>query len=91
MIVTAREVEEAARNGRPIIAEYHRVLAQLPPDEYPNLRLLVSSHDARTDFTDRVLTVLAGIAVRRGEAWQPILEMRGDGVSPAPEIGIMHP
>ena len=27
----------------------------------------------KADFTERVLTVLAGIAVRRGEPWEPVL------------------
>ena len=82
--VTEIRTTEAARAGRPIIAEYHRVLAQHPPDALPHLRKLVHTHDERADFTDTVLTVLVGIAVRRGEPWQPILDLRDDSGPPHP-------
>jgi AcrR family transcriptional regulator len=88
--VTEIRTAEAARAGKPIIAEYHRVLAQQPPDALPNLRSLVGDQDPRADFTDRLLTILVGIAVRRGEPWQSILELRG-GATRARPVGIMHP
>jgi AcrR family transcriptional regulator len=89
--VTEIRTVEAARAGRPIIAEYHRVLAVQPPDALPNLRKLVSAHSPRSGFTERVLTVLVGIAVRRGEPWQPILELRDDSWPAAPNVDFMHP
>ena len=65
---------QAARAGRPVAAEYLRVLATRPDDELPHLRALVAAKDAhQADFTERVLTVLAGIAVRRGEPWEQVL------------------
>ncbi len=65
---------QAARAGRPVAAEYLRVLATRPADELPHLRALVAArNEHKADFTERVLTVLAGIAVRRGEPWQPVL------------------
>ena len=39
----------------------------------PHLRTLVAAARCDGDFTQRVLTVLAGIAVRRGEPWQRIV------------------
>jgi len=88
-----REIE-AARSGRPVLAEYHRVLANHPRDALPNLRKLVATTQEPTaSFTERIRTVLVGIAVRRGEGWQEILEL-GDGTDPAPPppaAGLMHP
>jgi len=67
---------QAARAGRPVAAEYLRILAMRPDDELPHLRSLVAAKQGHTaDLTARVLTVLAGIAVRRGEAWEPILAL----------------
>lgn len=66
---------EAARAGRPAIAEFHRELAQRPPDQLPHLRALVAEMQGMTmDFVDRICTVLVGIAVRRGESAQDVLE-----------------
>ena len=65
---------QAARAGRPMAAEYLRILATRPDDELPHLRSLVAARNEHpADLTERVLTVLAGIAVRRGEPWEPIL------------------
>jgi AcrR family transcriptional regulator len=70
---------EAARSGRPVAAEYLRVLATEPPDALPHLRSLVAAKtDVSTDFTGRIITVLAGIALRRGEPWEPILDLADD-------------
>lgn len=81
---------EAARSGRPVIAEYHRALAQRAPDELPHLRQLVAAvPSARADFTDRIRTVLVGIAVRRGEAWESIAAL-GAPVGGTP-IEMLHP
>jgi AcrR family transcriptional regulator len=83
---------ESARAGRPVLAEYHRVLATQPPDALPNLRNLVSTPRAATaDFTERVLTVLVGIAVRRGEPWQRITDLRAEAEGATPHIAMMHP
>jgi AcrR family transcriptional regulator len=89
--VTEIRTAESARAGRPIIAEYHRVLAMQPPDELPNLRRLLSTHTDRAGFTERVVTVLVGIAVRRGEPWQPILELCDAVVDAPPSVDFMHP
>ncbi len=65
---------EAARVGRPAIAEFHRELAQRPADELPNLRALVSGMPtAPATFVDQVCTVLIGIAVRRGSNAEDVL------------------
>jgi len=67
---------EAARRGQPVLAEYHRVLAAAPPDAYPHLRALIDAGSAaRGDVTEQVITVLVGIAVRRGEPWADVVGM----------------
>jgi AcrR family transcriptional regulator len=60
---------ESTRGGRPILAEHHRVLAQRQPDELPHLRALVAelATGPLPSFTDKITTVLVGVAVRRGE------------------------
>ncbi len=81
---------EAARSGRPVAAEYLRILATEPPDALPNLRALVAARgEAPMDFTARIITVLAGIAVRRGEPWEPILAL-ADPSAPAVDIEALH-
>jgi AcrR family transcriptional regulator len=81
---------EAARSGRPVAAEYLRVLATEPPDALPHLRALVAAKpDVPTDFTARILTVLAGIAVRRGEPWEPIVALAVPPVD-AVDIEALH-
>jgi len=83
---------ESARAGRPVLAEYHRVLASEPPDALPNLRKVVaSSHETKGDLTARLLTVLIGIAVRRGEPWEPILALDDNEAVVAPRFELMHP
>lgn len=72
---------EAASAGRPAIAEYHRVLAQQPPDALPHLRKLVATYGAGAGFTDGIVTVMVGIAVRRGEPWEPILALATSATS----------
>ncbi|MGH8977135.1 MAG: hypothetical protein ACRDV7_03590, partial [Acidimicrobiia bacterium] len=61
------------------------------PEALPNLRELLGTHSDRADFTERVLTVLVGIAVRRGEVWQPILELGGATEDASPTVDFMHP
>ncbi len=81
---------EAARAGRPVAAEYLRVLATEPPDALPHLRALVAARtDAPTDFTGRIITVLAGIALRRGEPWEPIFAL-ADFSGSANDIEALH-
>jgi hypothetical protein len=66
---------EADRAGRPIIAEYHRALSQRDPDDLPHLRTLVGAiNQMSSDFDDRIRTVLVGIAVRRGDPAESVLD-----------------
>jgi AcrR family transcriptional regulator len=82
---------EAARSGRPVLAEYHRVLATEPPDALPHLRDLVESLAGRTgSFDDHVVTVLVGIAIRRGEDWRGVLDLARTG-DHAPAGPTLHP
>jgi AcrR family transcriptional regulator len=65
---------EAARSGRPVIAEYHRAVAQAGDDRLTHIRTLVGSiNQVRSDFDDRIRTVLVGIAVRRGDSADDVL------------------
>lgn len=72
-----REVE-AARSGHPVVAEYHRVLAERAPHELPNLRRLAAAAVESPTLEDQIVTVLVGIAVRRDEPWHAILELVED-------------
>jgi AcrR family transcriptional regulator len=67
---TIRE-QRATSEGRPAIAELHRVLAQSPRDEYPNVRKMVADHSAhpRDDFHAGLLSILRGLAEERSEPW----------------------
>jgi AcrR family transcriptional regulator len=83
---TIRE-ESANRDGRPTVAEYHRVLAQHAPDELPYLRALVAElvTGRPQTFTAMVRTVLAGIAVERGEDPAAVARLIDEaGISEAP-------
>ena len=80
-----------AETGTDRLAEYHRALAARAPNELPNLRRLVAVlGDASPPLEDEIATVLVGIAVRRGEAWEPILE-RVRPRSDDAEIIALHP
>jgi AcrR family transcriptional regulator len=81
---------EAARNGRPAVAEYHRALAQHGPDEFPNLRALVSAASERPDFADRVRTVLIGIAVQRSESPSVVDDTEASSSSAPDGLGSLH-
>ena len=82
---------EAARAGRPIIAEYHRALAQHAPDELPHLRALVSMPPERPrSFADRIRTVLVGIAVARGEPASVVAEHASEAAAPLVPDALHH-
>ena len=83
---------EGARAGQPDVVEYHRAIAMAPPDELPSLRALAGTPRAeeRPSFEDRIVTVLVGIAVRRGEPWQPIVRLAERDANDV-AIGVLHP
>ena len=65
-----------SESGRGLLADYHRVLSARNPDELPNLRkLLADMHDDGPTLEEQICTVIIGIAARRGEPWEPILEL----------------
>jgi AcrR family transcriptional regulator len=81
---------EANRAGRPVIAEYHRVLSQREPDELPHLRALVGAiNQVSSDFDARIRTVLLGIAVARGDEPATVLEETG-GTAAAATTSLHH-
>jgi AcrR family transcriptional regulator len=75
--VQAIREAEAAKAGRAPLAEHHRVLAQHAPTELPYLRQLVADQATRAPptFRSQLTTVLIGIASRRGEGWEPIVDL----------------
>lgn len=90
--VTEIRQTEAARSGRPIVAEYRRMLADHPSDSFPNLRKIADNMKTTPgDVTDRTVTLLIGIASRRGESWEPILSLASPAPEPTPHAGMLHP
>lgn len=65
---------QAAADGRPSLAEFHRVLAVRDPAELPHIRALVAdiTLDATTGFHEGLFTVLRGMAAQRGNRWDSI-------------------
>jgi AcrR family transcriptional regulator len=65
---------ESTAAGRPAIAEYHRVLAQRRDDELPYLRALIAEQSSGDEWTfeQHLITILMGLATRRGDPWPPI-------------------
>jgi AcrR family transcriptional regulator len=72
--VAAIRERQAAADGRPTLAEYHKLLAVREPDELPYLRAMVA--DITTEPSDGfhrgLLLLLRGIAAERDEKWLPI-------------------
>jgi len=66
----------AAEEGRSLLSELHGIVAVCRADELVGLRALLDLPLIRTgpDFEDHMTTVLVGLAVRRGEDWEPIAE-----------------
>jgi AcrR family transcriptional regulator len=81
----------ATSDGRPVLSELHRMVATRPAGELAGVRALLELPPTRygTDFEDHLTTVLAGLAVRRGEEWRPILERAAGPARPA--RGAAHP
>ena len=73
-------MEQASADGRPSIAEFHRVLAQRDRDDLPHLRAMIASATAnppRNEFHKGLMVVLRGVAAQRGEKW-PSIEAKID-------------
>jgi AcrR family transcriptional regulator len=68
-------LRHAERNRESVLLDYQRAFAARPPGELPYLRKLVGTIADPPSFDDEIVTVLVGIAVRRGEPWQPVLEL----------------
>jgi AcrR family transcriptional regulator len=64
-----------ATAGRPLDVQYRMVFAERRPEELPHLRRLVESGlDAEVEFVHEISAALAGIAVRRGESWDVVVD-----------------
>lgn len=64
---------EAAATGHPISDELEREMRARPATELVHLRALATAAAPEPTFRSQVATVLGGVAVRRGEAWEPIV------------------
>jgi AcrR family transcriptional regulator len=90
--VTEIRRTEANRSGRQMSEEYHRILAEQTSDTFPNLRKVGDKMTTMTgNVTDRILTLLIGIATRRGESWEPILDLTSTSSEPASRVVMLHP
>jgi AcrR family transcriptional regulator len=72
-VIAIRE-RRAASEGRPAMAEFHKVLAQNRPEDFPQLRAMVAllTTDPRDGFHDGLLMILRGICEARGEKWSTV-------------------
>jgi AcrR family transcriptional regulator len=89
-IVEQLRERSATKEGRPTIAEFHRLLAQRAPDDLPGLRALlraVPERDPEADFEDQITTVLVGVAVQRGLSYDDIVGARPRPSSPRARRG----
>jgi hypothetical protein len=84
---TIREAE----TGNELVAEYHRALATRSSSELVHLRRLVAvMGDGHLSLDDEIATAMIGIAVRRGEPWEPILDLVRSPISDAEIITLHH-
>lgn len=90
--VTEIRIAETPRSGRPVLIQHSRTPAHEPNDASPRLRKITAGAPLTNDqLTDRIRTILIGIAVRRGEDWTPILELTHTVPRSTPDFGAMHP
>jgi AcrR family transcriptional regulator len=70
--INAIREARATAEGRPMLVEFHRVLALSSPGDFPHLRALVAEMTTNPDddgFVDGLRTILRGLAESRGERW----------------------
>jgi AcrR family transcriptional regulator len=74
--ITQIRHERARREDRPLDLELSRILAR-GDRELPHLEMLLAESGslAPSSFSDQITTVLAGVAVRRGEPWDDIVAL----------------
>ena len=77
------------RNREQVLLEYQQAFAARPPGELQHLRKLAGTIADPPSFDDEIVTVLVGIAVRRGEPWPSIIELSHDG--PDAAVIPLHP
>lgn len=75
-VVEALRQRAAARAGRPLAAEVHGILAAQDPDQLPGVRSAMDAleRDLAVEFEEELTTLLVGIAVRRGEPFEQVIE-----------------
>jgi AcrR family transcriptional regulator len=72
--VHAIRERRAAAEGRPSVAEFHRVLALSDPDDFPHLRRMIAAMTTRAGdrFQEGLMLVLRGICEDRGQSWPAV-------------------
>jgi hypothetical protein len=86
--VVAIRHQSAVASGHPPIAEWHRVLAQRPPEELAGARAVVGGFggNLEAEFEEELTTLLVGIAARRGEPWDVVVDQGEDQALPRPKL-----
>jgi AcrR family transcriptional regulator len=86
--VVAIRHQSAVASGHPPIAEWHRVLAQHPPEELAGARAVVDGlgGNLEAEFEEEMTTLLVGIAARRGEPWDVVVDLGEDQALPTPKL-----
>jgi len=86
--VVAIRHQSAVASGHPPIAEWHRVLAQRPPEELAGARAVVEGlgGNLEVEFEEELTTLLVGIAARRGEPWDVVVDQGEDQALPRPKL-----
>jgi AcrR family transcriptional regulator len=82
-VSTIRE-QAAAEAGHPILATHEQLVAERGPDALPYLGQLIVEATAhgRESFHSRIVTVLYGIACRKGLDWRSIESLVDDVAAP---------
>jgi AcrR family transcriptional regulator len=83
---------ETGGTRRQAFSEFSGMLAKKPSDALPHFRqVATSARNMKNPFTDRVRTLLIGIATRRGDEWTPILDLTYTPAMSNPLDGLLHP
>jgi hypothetical protein len=74
-LVEIRQAKSGGSRRKPF-SEFGGLFADEPGDALPHLRrVALSTRNMKNGFDNQVRTLLIGIAVRRGEPWEPILDL----------------
>ena len=90
-VAEIRQMKSPGTHRQPF-SEYSGILAEQPNDALPHLRrVALSTTGMKSQFGDRVRTLLIGIAVRRGDHWESILDLTYIPAKLTSLDGLLHP